>query len=151
MSVGPRLPTSAGGVVELDVLEDHHRIGICQRRAEHAVCILHRRGRQHLDARDVGVPALEAVRVLGGELPARPGGHPDHERNAELPAGHVAQRRGGIHDLIERQKAEVHRHHFDDRPQPAQRRADPDTDEAQLRQGSVAHPLGTELLEQSLG
>ena len=61
MSVGPRFSDVGGGVVELDVLENHHRIGVGQRRAEHAVCILHRRGGHHLDAWDVGIPTLEAV------------------------------------------------------------------------------------------
>ena len=141
----------ARGVVELDVLEDQHRIRIGERRTEHPVGVLDRRRREHLDPRNVGVPALQAVRVLGGELPTRAGGHPDHERHGELPAGHVSQRRRGVDDLVERQQAEVDRHHLDDRAQPAQRRADPDADEPQLRQRRVAHPLGPELLEQALG
>ena len=71
--------------------------------------------------------------MLGGQLPTRPGGHPDDERNRELSAGHMAQRRSGIHNLIEGQQAEVHRHDFHDRAESAQRRADPDADKAQLR------------------
>ncbi len=71
--------------------------------------------------------------MLGGQLSAGPGGHPDDERNRELSAGHMAQRRSGIDDLIEGQQAEVHRHDFHDRAETAQRGADTDADKTQLR------------------
>ena len=89
--------------------------------------------------------------MLRGQLPTRPGRHPDDEGNRELSAGHMAQRRSGIHNLIESKQTEVHRHDFHDRAESAQRSADPDADKAQLRQGSVAYAFGAELLEQFLG
>lgn len=76
--------------------------------------------------------------MLSGQLSAGPGGHPDDEGHRELSAGHMAQRCSGIHNLIEGEKAEVHRHDFHDRAESAQRRADPDADKAKLREGSVA-------------
>jgi hypothetical protein len=61
--------------------------------------------------------------MLRGELLARTGRHADHQRHAELPARHVPDRGGRVHDLVERQQAEVDRHQLDDGPQP--RRAAP--------------------------
>ena len=89
--------------------------------------------------------------MLGRELAAGAGGHADHERHVELTARHVQQRGRGVHDLVERQQAEVDRHDLDDRSHPAERRADAGADEARLRQRRVAHPVATELLVQALG
>lgn len=111
------------------MLENHHRIGIRQRGAQHAVRVGHRRRRDHFDARDMRIPGLEAMRVLSGELTPSTRRHAHHERNRELTSRHMMQRRGGIDDLIEGQQAEVDRHNFDDRSQAAQGGADSDTDE----------------------
>jgi hypothetical protein len=70
--------------------------------------------------------------VLSRELAAGSGRHPDHERHAELTARHVPQGRRGVHDLIEREQAEVDRHHLDDRPHTAESCTDPGTDETEL-------------------
>ncbi len=107
-----------------------------KRRAQHAACVVERRRRDDPQTRNVRVPALEAVRVLGGQLPARAGGHADDERHRTLPSRHVAERGGVVDDLIERQQAEVDRHDFDDRPQAAERRADPGADECGLGQAA---------------
>jgi hypothetical protein len=55
-----------------------------------------------------------------------------------------------VHDLVERQQAEVDRHDLDDRAHAAQRRADAGADEAEFRQRRVADALGAEFLEQAL-
>ena len=91
--------------------------------------------------RDVRVEVLEAVRVLRRELSAGARRHADHERDAHLPAGHVAQRRRVVEDLIEREQAEVHGHDLDDRPHAGDRRADPGADEGRLRERRVADAL----------
>ena len=70
----------AGHVVEHDVLEDQHRVGILQRRPQHAARVLERRRRQHLDAGNVRIPAFEAVRMLRRELAAGAGRHADDQR-----------------------------------------------------------------------
>ena len=88
--------------------------------------------------------------MLGRELASGAGGHSDHQWNVELAARHVKHRRGVVHDLVERQQAEVDGHDFDDRPHAAHRRADSSADEGRLRQRRVADALGAELLEQSL-
>ena len=55
-----------------------------------------------------------------------------------------------VHDLIEGEQAEVDRHHLDDRTHPPHRRADAGADEGGFGERRVAHPLGTELLEQPM-
>ena len=89
--------------------------------------------------------------MLGGKLAARTGGHPDDDRDGELSVGHMPHRRGGIHDLIQREQAEVHRHHFDDGPQSVECGTHADADEAEFRDGGIADALGPELLEHPLG
>ena len=79
------------------------------------------------------------------------GGHADHQRHRELPARHVRDRGRVVHDLVEREQAEVAGHDLDDRPQAGHRRADAGADEAVLGQRRVADALRAELLEQALG
>ncbi len=132
------------------MLEDEDRIGIEERSEEHAARVGNGRRRDDLDARDVRVPAFEAVRVLRGELPAAARRHADDERHAHLTARHVPQRRCVVHDLVEGEHAEVDGHHLDDRSHAAERRADSRADEGRLGQRRVADALGSELLEQAL-
>ena len=140
----------AGHVVEHDVLEDQHRVRILQRGPQHAARVLERRRRQHLDAGNVRVPAFEAVRVLRRKLAPGAGRHADHQRHAELVARHVADRGGGIENLIEREQAEIDRHQLDDRPHAGHRGANAGAGEARFRQRRIADALGAELGEQSL-
>ena len=58
--------------VEHRVLEDEDRIGLAERGQQHAAGVGRRRRRDDLDAGDVRVPALEAVRVLRRELAPAP-------------------------------------------------------------------------------
>ncbi len=71
--------------VERRVLEEDHRVGVLERRAEHAARVLERRRGEHLEARDVRVVVLQAVRVLRGDLPSCARRHADDERHADLP------------------------------------------------------------------
>ena len=136
-------------VVERGVLEDEHWVGIVQRWLQHPSEVVRRGRGQDPDAWDVRVPALQAVRMLGRDLPARTGGHADHERHVELPARHVEDRRRVVHDLIEREQAEVHGHDLHDGPQARHGRADAGADEGGLGQRRVPDALGPELLEES--
>ncbi len=88
--------------------------------------------------------------MLGGELATGTGGGAHDERHVELTAGHVQERGRRVHDLVEREQAEVHRHDLDDRTHPAERRPDPCTDEARFRQRRVADPVASEFLVQAL-
>src|SRR6266700_3582552 len=137
-------------VVERAVLEEQDRVGVLQGSPQHATGVLEGRRREHLDAGNVGVPAFQAVGVLGGELAAGPGGHADDQRDAELPTRHVQDRGGIVDDLVQRQQAEVDGHDLHDGPHTAQGGADSGTDEGRLRQRRVADALGAELLQQAL-
>ena len=88
--------------------------------------------------------------MLRGKLAACAGRHADHQRHAELAARHVAHRGRVVEDLIEREQAEIHRHHLDDRAHAGHGRADPRPDEAGLRERRVANALGAELVQQAL-
>ena len=81
-------------------------------------------------------PAPVVMRITSGTL--------------NWPPDMCEQRGGVVHDLVERQQAEVDRHDLDDRAHPAERGADAGADEGRLRQRRVADPLGAELLEQAL-
>src|SRR6516162_7630100 len=79
------------------------------------------------------------------------GGHADDERHGELPARHMADRCRVVDDLVERKKAEIDRHDFDDRAHPAEGGADPGADEGRFRERRVANAFRAELIEQPLG
>ena len=89
--------------------------------------------------------------MLRGELAPAAGGHPDHDRHGELPAGHVRDRGGAVHDLVQGEQREVDGHDLDDPPHPTEGRTDPGADEGELRQRRVADPLRAELSEQPAG
>ena len=88
--------------------------------------------------------------MLRRKLPPHAGRHADDDWHGKLPARHVAQRRRGVHDLVDRQQAEVDGHDLDDRPHAAERRADASADERGLRKWRIADALFTEFVEQAL-
>ena len=92
------------------------------------------------------VPAFEAVGVLRRQLPPRTGRHADHERNAELTTRHVSDGCRVVDDLIQRQQAEIDRHHLDNRAHAAERSADAGPDEGRFRQRRIANAVGPELV-----
>ncbi|MCY1238311.1 hypothetical protein D9M72_510400 [compost metagenome] len=94
-------------------------------------------------------PPFQAVRVLGTQLPAGAGGHPDDQRHVELPAGHVQQRGGIVHQLVQRQQAEIDGHDLHNGTHPAQCRPDACAHEAGFGQWGVPDPFRTEFLEQA--
>ena len=70
---------------------------------------------------------LRAAALPGAALRAQ------HQRHAELAAGHVVRLRGLVHELVEREREEVDEHDLDDRAQPGQRRADADAGRSRPR------------------
>ena len=87
-------------VIQGGVLEDENRVRVLERRRKHPARVRESRRREHLDARDMRVPPLEAVRVLRGELLSSPGRHTNDQRHVELAPRHMKVRRRGVHDLI---------------------------------------------------
>jgi len=138
------------GCVKQRMLADDHRVGIGERRRQHPPGVGDRGRCEHLEPRDVGEPDLETVRMLRRELPARTGGHPDHQRHRELAGRHVPQGGGIVDDLVEGQEREVDRHDLHDRPEAGHGRADARAQEGVFRERSVADAIGAELLEQAL-
>ena len=88
--------------------------------------------------------------MLGRHLPTGSRRHPDHERHAHLAPAHVPQKRRVVHDLVEREQAEVDGHHLDDRPQARDRRPDAGANERRLRERRIANPFLAKLREQPL-
>ena len=79
--------------------------------------------------------------MLRGDLAPGAGRHADHERDVNWPPDMCEMRGGVVHDLVERQQAEVDGHDLDDRAHAAQRGADAGADERRLRQRRVADAL----------
>ncbi len=88
--------------------------------------------------------------MLSRELTAGAGGHADHERHVELAAGHVAERRRVVEDLIECEQAEIDGHDLDDWSHAGERRADACTDERGFRKWRIADAFLAELREKAL-
>ncbi len=139
-----------GLAVEDLVFEEHDRIGIADRGLEQALGIGRRVGRDHLEARAVAVPGAVFLAVLGAD----PGGGAirpaEHDRAAELAAGHVEGLGRRVDDVVDRLHGEVPGHELDDRPQAREGGADAQAREAVLGDRRVDHPADAELVEQPL-
>ena len=131
------------------MLKDDDRVGVLERGGEHAASVRQRGRRDDPDPGNVGIPRLEAVRMLRRELPSCARRHPDDERHVALAAGHVQQRCGVVEDLVQREQAEVDRHDLDDGPHSAERCPDACSSKSVLRQRRIANAVGAELLQQS--
>ena len=86
--------------------------------------------------------------MLRGELTTGAGRHANHDRNVELSTRHVPQSRRIVHDLVECEQTEVHRHHLDDGPHAVECRTDARTHEGGLGERRVAYAFLAEFLEQ---
>jgi hypothetical protein len=87
------------GYLALDVVEhlafdEDHWIVIAYGALEQALGICWSGWHHHFQSRDVGVPALECLGVLGGELERGTTWPAKHRGHAYLPVGHVAHLRG---------------------------------------------------------
>src|SRR5215813_2204802 len=137
-------------VVERLGLDEDHRVVVADRRLQQSLGV-HRRGRPHdLEAGHVIEVHLHRLRVLRGELVRGTAGAADDDRHVVLAAGHVAEFRRRVHDLIERQQREVERHHLDHRPQADHGGTDAHAGEARFGDRRVDDALGAELFEEAL-
>src|SRR6266550_4802488 len=107
------------------------------------------RGRNDLEAGNMGDPALPRLGVLRPELECGATRAPEHDGDPNLPTRHVQHLCRGIDDLVQREQREVPGHELDDRPEAAHGGADADPRESELRDGSIDHAFGAELLQQS--
>jgi hypothetical protein len=137
--------------VERLVLDEHHRIRFGDRGLEQPGGIRRVAWHHDLQARDVGEPGLEALRVLRGA--ARPSAalSPQHQRDPELSAGHEVGFGGRVDELVEGEGEEVDEHDLQHRPLPGLRGADRDAADRRLADRSVQDTLGPELLGEAGG
>ena len=146
------LPIGSDEVVELGhvealavehlVLEEHDRVGIADRGLEQALGVGRAVGGHDLQARAVGVPGAVFLAVLGADAGGGAVGAAEHDRAAQLAAGHVAGLGGRVDDVVDRLHGEVPGHELDDRPQARHRGADAEAGEAVLGDRRVDHALG---------
>ena len=134
--------------VEHLVLEEDHRVRVADRGLQQALGVGGVVGRDHLQARHVGVPAGIVLAVLGRDARGRAVGAAEHDRAVHLAAGHVERLGGRIDDLVDGLHGEVEGHELDDRLQARHGRADAEAGEAVLGDRRVDHPLVAELLQQ---
>ncbi|MEJ2500926.1 MAG: hypothetical protein P8Y65_07370 [Campylobacterales bacterium] len=135
-------------VVEQGIFEDQYRIGVGERQQEHIVRVLHRSRGENLEAGNVRVPALQTVRMLSGKLFSGPRRRADDEGDADRSAGHVPQRRGVVHDLVECEEAEIDGHDLDDGAHSVHRGPDARPGKARFAQRGVENALGSEPFQQ---
>ena len=137
--------------VEVLVLDEDHGVVVADGRLQQALGVGRRRGHGDEQAGHVQEEGLEAVRVRRAELVAGALGHAHDERDADLAAEHVADVRGVVDDLVEREQREVDRHELDHGAQPGHGGTDAHADDGVLGDRGVAHALLAELLEQPRG
>jgi hypothetical protein len=90
--------------------------------------------------------------MLGAKLTAGAGRHADSQRHTKLFTRHVTDGCGTVEDLVKGERAEIHRHHFNDGTHAGHSRANipapvkPDSDSGVSRMRSGAEfgqePLG---------
>jgi len=88
--------------------------------------------------------------VLRRDLLASARCHSDRDRHLELAAGHVPHHGGVVHDLVDREQAEVHGHHLDDWAHAAKGSADAGANERRLAKWRVADAFLAELFKKPL-
>ena len=134
---------------EILVLHVDDRIVAADRRLEEAG-VVRRRGRHHHhQPRDVHVPGLQRLAVLGGGRLPEPHRLPHHQRNPGLTAEHVAGLGGLVDELVDGAEGEVGEPHLHYRPGTGHRRSDRGPEDGVLGDRRVDHPFGAELLDQA--
>jgi len=79
----------AGMAIQHFVFQKHYRIGIADCGLEQALGIGGVRRRDHLQAGNVRIPGRIILAVLRGDARCRSVGAAEHDRDSDLPAGHV--------------------------------------------------------------
>ena len=138
-------------LVDDEVLHDEDGVVIADGRLQQPLGVGRVRGRDDLQSGGGGEPALEALRMLRGELVAGAVGRADDQWAAHLAAEHGSDLGCVIDDLVHRDEQEVEGHDLDHRALAEHRGADAGADEALLGDRGVAHAVGPELVEQTGG
>ncbi len=134
--------------VEGSRFDDHARIVVGDRCAEHRVGILRGRGKPDSEPGNVCQQRLEALGVLRARAGRRSLLRPHDEGRVRPARCHVADVRRLVDELVEGNEEEVRPHHLHDRPEPLERGADRSAEDRALADRRVEHALGAELLLQ---
>ena len=137
-----------GLVEQADVEEKQHRVVVADRRLEQPLGISRGTRHHHLEAGAMDEPGLVVVVVLGADTPAGASHRQRHEREGELPAGHVAQLAGAVDQLVHGIAEERGEEQVDDRAQAGAGGAGRGAGDDALGKRRVAHAAGAELLHQ---
>ena len=146
-----RLGDVARAEVERLVLDEDDGVGIGDRAREQSRGVARPARHHDLQARHVGEPALEALRVLRAAAVARPALRAQHERHRQLPAGHEVRLGRAVDELVERERDEVDEHDLQHGPQARLRGADRHARDGRLADRRVDHARRAELLDQAGG
>src|SRR6059036_64689 len=137
------------GIQQLSLDEDDGVL-VPDRALDEPLGVMRRCGRHHFQARHVAEPRFQTLRMLGPQLVRRRARAPDHDGDAELSSGHVADLRRVVDDLIHRQEGKVERHHLDDRAESRHGRPDGQAGEAQLGDRRVHDATRTKFFQEPL-
>mmetsp|Transcript_14404 Transcript_14404/g.51208 ORF Transcript_14404/g.51208 Transcript_14404/m.51208 type:complete len:421 (+) Transcript_14404:49-1311(+) len=139
-----------GDAVEELVFEEDDGVGVADGGLEQALCVLGVPRRHDLEARHLGKPRCEALRVLGADARRGAVGAAEDDGAAEVAVGHVRLLRGRVDDLVHGLHGEVERHELAHGPQVLVRRPRRDAGEARLGDGRVEDAPVAVLLKQAL-
>ena len=138
------------GPVEGAGLEEDDRVGIADCGQHHPLGVFRGGRGDDLEARELAIEALDAVRVLGRELDAAAVWPADHHRHVDLAAGEVVHLGRVLDDLVGCLEGEVPGHHLDDRAHAGHGHADRRAGEAALGNRRVDHALRSEAVDQAV-
>ena len=127
------------------MLKDEHGVVVADGGLEDALRVVGVRRGHDLEAGNVDEIALGALAVLGAAQ-RRADGCPHHHRHGQFPAGHVAQFRGLVDELVHALEQEVRVLHIRDRPHPEHGRADRGSRDRLLADRRIDDPFVAELL-----
>eukprot|EP00053_Salpingoeca_punica_P008562 m.76658 g.76658 ORF g.76658 m.76658 type:complete len:418 (+) comp14651_c0_seq1:227-1480(+) len=131
------------------VLQADYGVLVADGRLEQANGVLRRVGRDDLEARAVGVPRAEALRVLGTDAGRRAVGAAEDDGAGEHAVGHVVGLGGRVDHVVDGLHGEVEGHELADRAEAGHGCADGHASETHLRDGRVDHSVATKRLQQA--
>ena len=138
----------AAGRVDPLRFEEEHRVGIADRGGHQAFHVGRCRRRDDFEPGDGHRPVLHRLGVLRAETQPAAVRRLDHQRERDLPVGHIPRLGDLVGDQIPAHAEEIREHDLGDRAQPGHRRAHRGADDRLLRDRRVPHAIGAEAFRQ---
>ena len=98
----------------------------------------------------MGIPARVTLRMLCTDTAGRTVGTPENRGTGHLTARHIAGLGRGIDEMVDRLHGEIKGHELDNRLQPGEGGANPNTGKTVLGNRCIDNPALTEFVQQSL-